>query len=73
MCDFSPYEVSSFDENEKFSSLGKVKLLLPKNLVESHFPGKLYSSSGKTVFIETGAKLFVKILQFLIKTTQKKA
>ena len=61
MCDFSPYEVSSFDENTKFSSLGKVKLLLPKNLVESHFPGKLYSSSGKTVFIETGAKLFVKI------------
>ena len=61
MCDFSPYEVSSFDENSKFSSLGKVKLLLPKNLVESHFPGKLYSSSGKTVFIETGAKLCVKI------------
>ena len=61
MCDFSPYEVSSFDENEKFSSLGKVKLLLPKNLVESHFPGKLYSSSGKTIFIETGAKLLVKI------------
>ena len=61
MCDFSPYEVSSFDENSKFSSLGKVKLLLPKNLVESHFPGKLYSSSGKTVFIETGAKLLVKI------------
>ena len=61
LCDFSPYEVSSFDENSKFSCLGKVKLLLPKNLVESHFPGKLYSSSGKTIFIETGAKLFVKI------------
>ena len=61
MCDFSPYEVSSFDKNSKFSSLGKVKLLLPKNLVESHFPGKLYSSSGKTIFIETGAKLCVKI------------
>ena len=61
LCDFSPYEVSSFDENTKFSSFGKVKLLLPKNLVESHFPGKLYSSSGKTIFIETGAKLCVKI------------
>ena len=61
MCDFSPIEASSFDENSKYSSFGKVKLLLPKNLVESHFPGKLYSSTGKTVFIENGAKLFVKI------------
>ncbi len=61
ICDFSPYEVSSFDKNSKFTSFGKVKLLLAKNLVESHYPGKLYSSSGKTVFIETGAKLCVKV------------
>ena len=61
MCDFSPFEVSNFNKNSEFSSYGKVKLLLPKKLVESHFPGKLYSSSGKTVFIETGAKLSVKI------------
>lgn len=42
------------------TSFGTVKVFFPSKYIESFFPGKLYSESGKKIFIETGSKVKIK-------------
>lgn len=69
-CDFLPSSVTGQNINSNFSALGKISLLFPKEFVESHYPGKLYSSVNKSLFIESGALLKVNVTS-LSKTTNE--
>lgn len=60
-CDFFTNYATGLSENSKYSASGKVTLLFSKELVESHYPGKLYTSTNKSLFVETGALLKVDV------------
>lgn len=60
-CDFSPNCAMGQNQDSIYSASGKVTLLFSKELVESHYPGKLYTAVNKSIFIETGALLKVDV------------
>ena len=62
-CDFIPSFVKSKKELSTFSTNGKITLLIPKEIIETHYPGKLYSTIGESIFVEEGSILNVQIEQ----------
>ena len=69
-CDFIPSFVKSKKEVSTFSSDGKITLLFPKEIIETHYPGKLYSTIGESIFVEEGSILNVQIEQLNKKTDE---
>lgn len=69
-CDFIPSFVKSKKELSTFSSDGKITLLFPKEIIETHYPGKLYSTIGESIFVEEGSILNVQIEQLNKKTDE---
>mgnify|MGYP003397317547 FL=1 len=69
-CDFIPSFVKSKKELSTFSTNGKITLLFPKEIIETHYPGKLYSTIGESIFVEEGSILNVQIEQLNKKTNE---
>lgn len=69
-CDFIPSFVKSKKELSTFSTNGKITLLIPKEIIETHYPGKLYSTIGESIFVEEGSILNVQIEQLNKKTDE---
>lgn len=69
-CDFIPSFVKSKKELSTFSSDGKITLLFPKEIIETHYPGKLYSTIGESIFVEECSILNVQIEQLNKKTDE---
>ena len=69
-CDFIPSFVKSKKEQSTFSFDGKITLLFPKEIIETHYPGKLYSTIGESIFVEEGSILNVQIEQLNKKTDE---
>lgn len=69
-CDFIPSFVKSKKELSTFSTNGKITLLIPKEIIETHYPGKLYSTIGESIFVEEGSILNVQIEQLNKKTNE---
>lgn len=69
-CDFIPSFVKSKKELSTFSTNGKITLLFPKEIIETHYPGKLYSTIGESIFVEEGSILNVQIEQLNKKTDE---
>lgn len=62
-CDFIPSFVKTKNDLSTFSTNGKITLLFPKEIIETHYPGKLYSTIGESIFVEEGSILNVQIEQ----------
>ena len=53
---------ADFAEGDRISGIckGKVRLFIPSEIVESLYPGKLFSESRQNHFIENGSRVSVK-------------
>lgn len=69
-CDFKPNLIKTKNDLSTFSSDGKITLLFPKEIIETHYPGKLYSTIGESIFVEEGSILNVQIEQLNKKTDE---
>ena len=68
--DFKPNLIKTKNDLSTFSSDGKITLLFPKEIIETHYPGKLYSTIGESIFVEEGSILNVQIEQLNKKTDE---